>query len=258
MIASPLRPRHRQEPGIAAAGQLAHRGTPYGASLSFATTTHLWPLPDPPSRKLRSATSRTGAARSIPGRALASSVLDSPCQGSKTGLPPPISTSVPGTPATPRGYAARLATTVAHPPTPATRLAPPAPPIRPPHQLRSPRPVPTNSHSWWTDNRGPVKIGRYPGPPPSVPKGRSRARLIPNPDRLQDHRGVCTTARRYEARSLALARFGPPEPTSSRRGPRHPGARVPCERAASSAGAGYPGRRQPVAALLGFRGCGGP
>ena len=162
MIASPLRPRHRQEPGIAAAGQLAHRGTPYGASLSFATTTHLWPLPDPPSRKLRSATSRTGAARSIPGRALASSVLDSPCQGSKTGLPPPISTSVPGTPATPRGYAARLATTVAHPPTPATRLAPPAPPIRPPHQLRSPRPVPTNSHSWWTDNRGPVATAAQP------------------------------------------------------------------------------------------------
>ena len=51
MIASPLRPRHRQESGIAAAGRLAHRGTPYGASLSFATTTHLWPLPDPPSRK---------------------------------------------------------------------------------------------------------------------------------------------------------------------------------------------------------------
>ena len=98
MIASPLRPRDRQESGIAAAGRLAPRGTPYGASLSFATTTHLWPLPDPPSRKLRSATSRTGAARSIPGRALASSVLDSPCQGSKTGLPPPISTSVPSTP----------------------------------------------------------------------------------------------------------------------------------------------------------------
>ena len=52
MIALPLRPRHRQEPGIAAAGRLAHRGTPYGTSLSFATTTHLWPLPDPPSRKL--------------------------------------------------------------------------------------------------------------------------------------------------------------------------------------------------------------
>ena len=73
MIASPLRPRHRQEPGIAAAGRLAHRGTPYGTSLSFATTTHLWPLPDPPSRKSRSATNRTGIARSIPGRALASS-----------------------------------------------------------------------------------------------------------------------------------------------------------------------------------------
>ena len=51
-MTSPLRPRHRQESGIAAAGRLAHRGTPYyGASLSFATTTHLWPLPDPPSRK---------------------------------------------------------------------------------------------------------------------------------------------------------------------------------------------------------------
>jgi hypothetical protein len=57
-----------------------------------------WPLPDPPSRKLRSATSRTGTARSIPGRALASSVLDSPCQGSRTKLAPPISTSVPSTP----------------------------------------------------------------------------------------------------------------------------------------------------------------
>src|SRR5450755_2126887 len=75
------------------------RGTPYGASLSFATTTHLWPPSDPPSRESRSATSRTGTARSIPGRALASSVLDSPYQGSRTGLPPPISTSVPGTPA---------------------------------------------------------------------------------------------------------------------------------------------------------------
>ena len=98
MIASPLRPRQRQESGIAAAGRLAHRGTPYGASLSFATTTHLWPLSDPPSRELRSATSRTGAARSIPGRALASSMLDSPCQGSRTGLTPPISTPVPSTP----------------------------------------------------------------------------------------------------------------------------------------------------------------
>ena len=108
MIALPLRPRHRQESGIAAAGRLAHRGTPYGTSLSFATTTHLWPLPDPPSRKSRSATSRTGTARSIPGRALASSVSGSPYQGPGTGLPPPISTSVPGTPATPSRYARRL------------------------------------------------------------------------------------------------------------------------------------------------------
>jgi hypothetical protein len=97
VIASPLRPRQRQEPGIAAAGRLAHQATPYGASLSFATTTHLWPLSDPPSRKLRSATSRTETARSIPSRALASSVSGSPCQGPGTGLPPPISTSVPGT-----------------------------------------------------------------------------------------------------------------------------------------------------------------
>ena len=39
-----------------------------------------------------------GTARSIPSRALASSVSGSPCQGPGTGLPPPISTSVPGTP----------------------------------------------------------------------------------------------------------------------------------------------------------------
>ena len=38
-----------------------------------------------------------GTARSIPSRALASSVLDSPYQGSRTGLTPPISTSVPST-----------------------------------------------------------------------------------------------------------------------------------------------------------------
>jgi hypothetical protein len=97
VIASPLRPRHRQESGIAAASRLAHRGTPYGASLSFATTTHLWPLPDPPSREPTDANSRQQAARSIPSRALASSMLDSPCQGSRTGLTPPISTSVPST-----------------------------------------------------------------------------------------------------------------------------------------------------------------
>ena len=97
MIAPPIRPRYRQESGIAAASRLAHRGTPYGASLSFATTTHLWPLSDPPSRKPANATGHRQAARSIPGRALASSMLDSPCQGSRTGLTPPISTSVPST-----------------------------------------------------------------------------------------------------------------------------------------------------------------
>ena len=104
MIASPLRPpAHGRNRASLLPASSPNRGTPYGASLSFATTTHLWPPSDPPSRKLRSATSRTGAARSIPGRALASSMLDSPCQGSRTGLPPPFSASVPGTPARPSG-----------------------------------------------------------------------------------------------------------------------------------------------------------
>jgi hypothetical protein len=40
-------------------------------------------------------------------RALASAVLDSPCQGSRTGLTPPISTSVPSTPATALALRAR-------------------------------------------------------------------------------------------------------------------------------------------------------
>jgi hypothetical protein len=53
--------------------------------------------------------------------------------------------------ATPLGSA----TTVAPPnPPPASSAA--SPPIRPPHPLPSARPVPTNSHSWWTDKRGPV------------------------------------------------------------------------------------------------------
>jgi hypothetical protein len=80
------------------------RGTPYGASLSFATTTHLRPPSDPPSRKPRSAKpGRTGTARSIPGRALAFDV-GFPLSSSRTGLTPPISTSVPGTPPlAPRG-----------------------------------------------------------------------------------------------------------------------------------------------------------
>jgi hypothetical protein len=99
-MTSPLRPRHRQEQGIAAAGRLAHRGTPYGASLSFATTTHLWPLSDPPSRKppQRITKPHWGPPGQFRARALASSMLDSPCQGSRTGLTPPISTPVPSTP----------------------------------------------------------------------------------------------------------------------------------------------------------------
>ncbi len=98
MTTSPIRPQHQQEQGIAAGGQLARQGTPYGASLSFATTTYLRLPSDPPSREPRSANSRTGTARSTPGRALASSVLGSPCQGPRTGLPPPISNAMPGTP----------------------------------------------------------------------------------------------------------------------------------------------------------------
>ncbi len=62
---------NRQEQGIAAASQLAHQRTPYGASLSFATTTHLWLPSDPPSRNPASTTSRQQSARSIPGRVLA-------------------------------------------------------------------------------------------------------------------------------------------------------------------------------------------
>src|SRR5438874_780901 len=99
-MTSPLRPGHRQEQGIAAAGRLAHRKTPYDTTLSFATTTHLWPLPDPPSRKppQRKTKPHWGPLGQFRGRALASSVLDSPCQGSRTGLTPPISTPVPSTP----------------------------------------------------------------------------------------------------------------------------------------------------------------
>ena len=112
-MASPLRPWITTGTGHRRCGTARPPRTPYGASLSFATTTHLWPLPDPPSRKIPAAQpAALGTARSIPGRALASSVSGSPCQGPGTGLPPPISTSVPGTPA--------------------TALAPLAPPRRPP------------------------------------------------------------------------------------------------------------------------------
>jgi hypothetical protein len=101
VIASPLRPRHDRYRASLLEASSPSRGTPYGASLSFATTTHLGPPSDTPSRAPvggRGTHDHPQAARSIPGRALATSVLDSPCQGSSTGLTPPISTSVPGTP----------------------------------------------------------------------------------------------------------------------------------------------------------------
>jgi hypothetical protein len=55
---------------------------------------------DPPSRKppQRITKPHWGPPGQFRDRALASSVLDSPCQGSRSGLPPPISTSVPSTP----------------------------------------------------------------------------------------------------------------------------------------------------------------
>src|SRR6185437_6688127 len=58
-----------------------------------------------------------GTARSIPGHALAFDV-EFPLSGSRSGLPPPISTSVPGTP-TPRPSGLSSATTAAStPPSP--------------------------------------------------------------------------------------------------------------------------------------------
>lgn len=50
---------------------------------------------------------RTEAARSIPDRALASSISGSPCQGPGSGLPPPISNVMPGTPLRPTASAPR-------------------------------------------------------------------------------------------------------------------------------------------------------
>ena len=98
-MASPLRPRDRQELGIAAAWRLA---PPRNALRRFTFVRDH----DAPMASFRPALTEApaahnqaalGTARSIPGRALASSVLDSPYQGSRTGLPPPISTSVPST-----------------------------------------------------------------------------------------------------------------------------------------------------------------
>ena len=62
-----------------------NRGPPYGASLSFATTTHLWlssrpALTEAPAAPVQAA---LGTARSIPGRALASSMSGSPWSGSR-------------------------------------------------------------------------------------------------------------------------------------------------------------------------------
>jgi hypothetical protein len=108
VIASPLRPRtQRQESGIAARGRLTH---PRNALRRFTFVRDH----DTPMASFRPALTETPAAhnqaaleaaRSIPGRALASSVSGSPYQGPGTGLPPPISTSVPGTP--PPRYARR-------------------------------------------------------------------------------------------------------------------------------------------------------
>jgi hypothetical protein len=112
VIASPLRPWHRQESGIAAAGQLAHQGTPYGASLSFATTTHLWPLSDPPHGSPRSAKQPhwgpPGQFRAAP--------LPRQCRVPPVRVPGQDShlrsqTSVPGTPASRRPTGAGSTTT---------------------------------------------------------------------------------------------------------------------------------------------------
>jgi hypothetical protein len=154
VITAPLRPRQRQEPGIAAAGRLAHQGTPYDTSLSFATTTHLWPLSDPPSRE-HPRSAYQAALGDRPGqfrdRALASSMLDSPCQGSRTGLTPPISTSVPSTP----GRSARFA-----------RAAPDTPTRRQPVRLGEC----SHSRSHPCPFRWPsMATGRHPQKRPSSP-----------------------------------------------------------------------------------------
>src|SRR5450755_2551717 len=99
MIASPLRPRtQRQESGIAARGQLVQ---PRNALRRFTFVRHhdasrasFRPvLTEAPAAQ----PAALGTARPIPGRALAFDV-GFPLSGSRSGLPPPISTSVPGTP----------------------------------------------------------------------------------------------------------------------------------------------------------------
>ena len=108
-----------------------------------------------------------GTARSIPGRALASSMLDSPCQGSRTGLTPPISTPVPSTPAPPR----------------ATRSASRRRPLQARHHTTATRQRP-RSASWLPPSPSRVPLHRLPSlspdqPPPHRPfRSRSIAKKV--------------------------------------------------------------------------------
>jgi len=107
-ITSPIRPRDRHEPGIAAAGQFTHprnalwrftlvrnNNASYGFLASFRPAlTEARPHGSPPAQP---------AVGEPPGelraRALAFSTSGSPRQGPKSGLSPPISYVMLGTPA---------------------------------------------------------------------------------------------------------------------------------------------------------------
>ena len=80
------------------------------------------------------------ATRSIPGRALASSMMGSPCQGPRTGLTPPISNAMPGTPRAARPPGSLRETPRQHP------------------SLRRNPTQTTDSHTRWTDERGPATV----------------------------------------------------------------------------------------------------
>ena len=97
---------------------------------------------------------RVGNDEQAAGRGLTRSRPSTPATRSPKGGP---AASAPAAiAATPRGYAARLRDD-GRAAQPATNRHAPATPIRPPHQLPSRRLVSTtNSHSWWTDKRGPV------------------------------------------------------------------------------------------------------
>jgi hypothetical protein len=77
-VANTLRRSNRNRASLPRANSPGD-GRLHGASLSFAAAAHLGLPSDPPSRKLAGQSSSRRAARSIPGRALASSMLDSPC-----------------------------------------------------------------------------------------------------------------------------------------------------------------------------------